>query len=149
MATKEDQEHLKCLKVEHEFLVGLQTRLQKQLKDLKVEEAALLRLISMVPLGNSAPTASHTATDQSTHQFPGPGNTVFTHAGYSDKISDDIVVNQAPLDLQHLTVEKVDTQSFPVPDIDPLCTQNFQTDNLTSRLSSSNEEEDDDSDANC
>lgn len=82
----------------------MQNRLQTQLKLLKVEEAALLKMIST--------TAREDVADNvGTHSsIIGKGN---------GELLDDASVNQAPLDLKGLTVAKTQTDSLPVLDINP------------------------------
>ena len=145
MAGKEDKQHLNCLKEEQSFLIRLQTRLQKQLRDLKVEEAALLKMISMAARGGPKPTASQKATGH-THEISTQSTLSFIKTGYSEELLDDTVVNQAPLDLKDLRVEKVESEALPLLHIGSLSTEKIKNIDIEIDLDSSEREEEDDND---
>lgn len=147
MAGKEDQQHLKCLKEEQEFLLRLQTRLQKQLRGLKVEEAALLKMISMAARGGSKPTASKKATGPN-HEMSTQSTHSFIKTGYSEEVLDDAVVNQAPLDLKDLQIGTIESEAFPILRIGPLSTEKIKENDLEMDIDSSEREDEDDDDSN-
>ena len=146
MATKDDQKHLKCLKEEQKFLIRLQTMLQKQLTALKVEEAALLKMVSMTARGGSTPDANQdTTTATSINRIPTQSASGILHAGLNRSVMDDTAVNQAPIDLRNLKVGKMDSQSFPSLDIGTLPNDKSTNteDRIDLRLSDSDEDESD------
>ena len=161
MTTKDDQKHLKCLKEEEKFLISLQIRLQKQLKLLKVEKAALLKMISMAARSGSGLTDADDTSNTvpfsttATNDNDKKQTTLSSHetlyssqGGCNEDLFGDTVVNQAPLDLEGLTVAKGKNQNLPMLDINPLYTEelNDQSKHMGMNLRISDEDDDDEDD---
>eukprot|EP00112_Aurelia_sp_Birch-Aquarium-sp1_P007674 Seg1838.8 transcript_id=Seg1838.8/GoldUCD/mRNA.D3Y31 product="hypothetical protein" protein_id=Seg1838.8/GoldUCD/D3Y31 len=101
---KIDQKHLSDLKEEEKFLLRMQFKLQRQQKLLKVEEAALLKLMS----GNAnGPNAKGSKFPLSTTSLPAAqGTTISGQVQMNDNnFLQDTAVNTAPLRLDNFTVQ--------------------------------------------
>ena len=131
MATRDDRKHLRCLKEEQKFLIRLQTMLQRQLTALKVEEAALLKMISTTARGGSTPDVNQDTTAASSRQ-----------TGLNKSVIDDTAVNEAPIDLTNLKVGKLDSQNFHSFDIGTLPTDKLDNTEAKINLDLSESDED-------
>eukprot|EP00112_Aurelia_sp_Birch-Aquarium-sp1_P007672 Seg1838.6 transcript_id=Seg1838.6/GoldUCD/mRNA.D3Y31 product="hypothetical protein" protein_id=Seg1838.6/GoldUCD/D3Y31 len=102
---KTDHKHLSDLKEEEKFLLRMQFKLQRQQKLLKVEEAALLKLMS--GNANGPNTNKGSKFPLSTTSLPAAqGTTISGQVQMNDNnFLQDTAVNTAPLRLDNFTVQ--------------------------------------------
>eukprot|EP00795_Rhopilema_esculentum_P008739 gene8739-14762_t len=102
--SKVDRKHLQCLRDEEKFLLKMQNQLLNQQKRLKVEEAALLRLMSAS--GTSRGGVGKQGTAAKPETVVSQLECKSSHTTIKSQIDclDDTVVNVAPLSLHDLTV---------------------------------------------
>ena len=102
--SKVDRKHLQCLREEEKFLLRMQNQLLNQQKRLKVEEAALLKLMSAS--GTSRGDVGKQGTAAKSEAVVSQLECKSSHTTNKNRIHclEDTVVNVAPLSLDDLTV---------------------------------------------